>query len=62
MAETIMQQIVQASGLPETILEEELRSRFEAKNLNPQDATLDEIRDIVTDYLQDVLCELSNRL
>lgn len=53
----LLRTIIEATGLPEESLENEMDRLIRNRGLDPQAVTLDDVREILAAYLQDVLCE-----
>ena len=49
--------LVESTGLPPESLEKELNQLLKDNNLNAETLTLDQVRDVLALYLQDVLIE-----
>jgi hypothetical protein len=58
MGETLLRKVVQATGLPQDPVQKELEVFIEQHGISPQDLTLDELRDVMVEYLQSVFLEL----
>lgn len=58
----LLQQIIALSGLPEALAQREVEALALQKNKNIDDLTLDDIRYILTMYLQDVLLSTKKEL
>ncbi len=55
MGETLLQQIIDLTGLPKEVLTKEFLALLEKKGLPSQTLTLEHVRVILAEYLQDVL-------
>ncbi len=55
MGEKLLGEITAATGLPEDLVTDELTRLIEAAGLNPQNTTLEDLRRILAEYVQDVL-------
>ncbi|NJL24801.1 MAG: hypothetical protein HC902_06295 [Calothrix sp. SM1_5_4] len=49
--------LIDATGLPADTLEREINRLVEARGLTPDQVTLEDLRDILANYLQDALLE-----
>lgn len=58
MGERLFQTLVEATGLPQGSIEKELTSLVMKFEKNPETLTLDELREVMADYLQTVFLEL----
>jgi hypothetical protein len=58
----IFNQIVEFTGLPKEEIANELAEILSGYGLNPATVTMDQLRDAMTDYLQDVLLEVKNQI
>jgi hypothetical protein len=55
MSEKLFDEVTTATGLPKETISAELSSLVSAAGLNQSDLTLDELRQILAEYVQDVL-------
>lgn len=51
----LLDELALSSGLPPDLIGEELSGLLRAKGLQTSETTLDQLRDLLTDYLQEVL-------
>lgn len=58
MGERLFQTLVEATGLPQNPVEKELTSLLIKFEKHPDTLTLDELREVMADYLQTVFLEL----
>lgn len=58
MDKKLTQTLISATGLPETPVERELLSLLERNGKSPDTLTLDELREVMAEYLQIVFLEL----
>ncbi len=49
--------LIESTGLPQESLEMELKKLIAQRGFEPGTLTLDQIRDVLSDYLQDALTE-----
>jgi plasmid stability protein len=62
MADSLFNTVIQATGLPEDSVEKELRALIAQHGKSPQDLTLDDLREILADYLQTIILESQDKL
>ncbi|MNJ91035.1 hypothetical protein D3C87_86790 [compost metagenome] len=62
MANELVKTLVNATELPESALSKELDTLFARHGTNAESVTLDELREIMADYLQTVLLEVKEEL
>lgn len=60
MGETLAQTLIEATGLPEKSLEKEFNALLAKHGKTPETMTLDDLREVMADYLQTVFLELHN--
>lgn len=53
----LLKLLIQSTGLPEEAVEREVAKLLVRRNLNPENLSLDDIREMLACYLQDVLVE-----
>jgi hypothetical protein len=53
----LLRALIEATGLPQEAVDREINRLCQAHNLTPEHITLDDLRDILAHYLQDVLVE-----
>ena len=58
MESGLFKTVVQATGLPETPISKELESLVTKKGFNSEDLTLDELREVMAEYLNTVFLEM----
>lgn len=58
----IFNQIVEFTGLPKEEIAGELNEILSSYGLNPATVTMEQLRDAMTNYLQDVLLEVKNQI
>lgn len=61
MGALLIDALVQSSGLPEDYTRKKLLALLSEKGLSASDLTLDELRDVLADLLQDVVAESLKR-
>jgi hypothetical protein len=54
--------LIAATGLPEESITRELNRLFAARGLDPDQITLDDVREVLATYLQDTLVEAKTSL
>ncbi len=62
MVELLISRIKDMTNLPEDFVRNEIVSVVKLAGLNPQTITLEELRGVLADYLQDVLVDTKNDL
>ncbi len=62
MGEGLIEELKTSTGLPQDLLGAELERLILAAGLEPQNLTLDDLRAIIAEYLQDVFIEAKNDL
>ena len=58
----LLERISQSTDLPEHLVLNELKSLLQAANITESQVTLDQLREVLTTYMQDVLVELKDEL
>lgn len=58
----IFNQIVEFTGLPKEEIANELSEILASYGLNPATVTMEQLRDAMSEYLQDVLLEVKNQI
>jgi hypothetical protein len=58
----LLRVLIQSTGLPMDAVEREVKRLLEARHLRPEDLTLEDVREILAFYLQDVLTEVKTSL
>jgi hypothetical protein len=58
----LLRVLIQSTGLPMDAVEREVKRLLEARNLRPENITLEDVREILAFYLQDVLTEVKTSL
>ncbi|MCB0411008.1 MAG: hypothetical protein KDD22_00685 [Bdellovibrionales bacterium] len=58
----LIKEICSSTDLPEELLEKELLALIDSSNLNSETVTLENLRDLLSLYLQDVLLEAKSTL
>ena len=53
----IFEILIEATGLPKDSIQKELTSVLATSGLNPDEVTLDDLREVLANYLQDALLE-----
>lgn len=62
MGHLLLQELAKATGLPESIVKEELSKLISRSGKSIDQTTLDDLREILADYLQDVLSDAKKEL
>lgn len=55
MGENLFEEIVKSTGLPESMISQGFLKIISEKGLDKSTLTLDQIRDVLVEYLQDVI-------
>ena len=55
MGEQLIESLTEATGLPKDLVTDELQRLITSAGLNANDMTLEDLRQILADYVQDVL-------
>lgn len=58
MGNTLAKAVVAATGLPQDPVEREFNNLLEKHGKNPESLTLEELREVMADYLQTVFLEM----
>lgn len=53
----LLRALIEATGLPEEAVDREIQRLCAAQGIDPEEITLDNLRDVLALYLQDVLVE-----
>jgi len=61
MGEDLLTQLLAATGLPQDLIAREVADLITAAGAQPEDLTLDQLRDIVANYLQEVMVQAKLR-
>ena len=61
-ATNVFDTVIEATGLPKDLIEKELKILLENSGLTSESLTLDELRQILTNYLQDILLEAKEEI
>ncbi|MCB0393132.1 MAG: hypothetical protein KDD25_01155 [Bdellovibrionales bacterium] len=61
MSSNILKKLSENTGLPENLVTCELESLLRKAGLNKSAVTLDDIREVLADYLQDVIVEAKEK-
>ena len=62
MGKDLFQQITSATGLPENVISGELAQLLASAGIEKDSMTIDDLRKILSDYVQDILLELKDDL
>lgn len=62
MGHLLLQELAKATGLPESIIKKELSELISKSGKSIDQTTLDDLREILADYLQDVLNDAKKEL
>jgi len=55
MSEDILKNLIQATGISEELISTEIKALVERAGIRPHDLTIDDLRVILSDYVQEVL-------
>lgn len=55
MGKTLITQIAESTGLPENLIQDELVSLLATAGVSAESATIEDLRKVLAEYLQDVL-------
>lgn len=55
MGKALIQQITESTGLPENLIQDELQTLIAAAGVQADSVTLDDLRRILAEYMQEVL-------
>lgn len=58
----LLRVLIQSTGLPMDAVEREIKRLLDARNLRAEELTLEDVREILAFYLQDVLTEAKTSL
>lgn len=61
MGNTLLETLIFATGLPEGDIRRELQALMVQYGKTPETLTMDDLRQLMRDYVQDVLLEAKNR-
>lgn len=59
---TLTKTVIEATGLPQDSVEKELNSLIERFGKNPETLTMDELREVMAEYLQMVFLEIHDEM
>jgi hypothetical protein len=62
MGKALLETLVQATGLPEGDVHSELQALMRKYGKSPETLTMDDLRQLMRDYVQDVLLETKESL
>ncbi len=62
MSKEVLTNVAEATGLPQDLITGELQTIVASAGLDPDNLTLDQLRDVLASYLQDVLLELKDSM
>jgi hypothetical protein len=57
MKDNLFEKIVKNTGLPEDLVSQEFLKQINSKGLDKNNLTIEQIRDVLSEYLQDVLLQ-----
>ncbi|WII72987.1 hypothetical protein QJS83_03765 [Bdellovibrio sp. 22V] len=60
MGETLTKTVIAATGLPQDPVEREFNTLLAKHGKSPETLTLEELREVMADYLQTVFLEMQN--
>lgn len=58
----LIQEVCSHTDVPEDLLTTELKSLIEKRDFNEEHLTLDQLREVLAEYLQDILLEVKEEL
>jgi hypothetical protein len=58
----LLRVLIQSTGLPMEAMEREVQRLISERNLKPESLTLEDVREILASYLQDVLTDAKTSL
>ncbi|MES2768380.1 MAG: hypothetical protein V4596_04475 [Bdellovibrionota bacterium] len=58
MDDNLFEKIVKSTGLPEELVTQDFLKKISDKGFEKSTLTLDQIRDVLADYLQDVILQV----
>lgn len=62
MGETLAKTVIAATGLPQDTVEKEFNALLEKHGKTPENLTLEELREVMAEYLQMVFLELHDEM
>jgi hypothetical protein len=62
MGESLFEKVVSATGLPEDLVSKELKTLLEKSGHSSESVSLDELREVLANLLQDVLLETKEEI
>lgn len=62
MGETLAKTVIAATGLPQDPVEKEFNALLEKHGKTPENLTLEELREVMAEYLQMVFLELHDEM
>lgn len=60
MGEPLFDQVTDATGLPKELISKELDQLLDSAGVTRDEMTLDDLRQILAEYVQDVLLQIQN--
>lgn len=57
----LLNEVAQATGLPDHLISNELSTLIESAGISAEEMTLDDLRQVLAEYLQDVLVQAKER-
>lgn len=54
---SVFEELIDHTGLPKELISKELTEQLEKKGLSPNSLSLDDLRVVLSEYLQDVILE-----
>jgi hypothetical protein len=61
MGHLLVQDVIEGTGLPDQVIRDEFTELLKKHGKTEADLTMDDLRDILAEYLQDVFVEMKNR-
>ncbi len=62
MDDNLFEKVVSQTGLPEEIISDELGQLLKSAGIEKNQMTMDDLRDVLSNYLQDVLLKVRDEL
>lgn len=62
MDDNLFNKVISQTGLPENLISDELGQLLKSAGIEKDQMTMDDLRDVLSTYLQDVLLKVSNEI
>ena len=62
MGKPLIQEVTEATGLPQELVQEELTDLLQSRGFSPAEVTIDQLRIALADYMRQVLLEAKDDL